>query len=91
MGSNVYPGRTFLLGCQGSHALSGAWRTEKINGVSTSLLRAGLVRPRRPSIDQSLGDGADLAAGDRPGAIDLTGTITRRLNHRRNFLSIRSI
>jgi len=36
--------RTFLLGGQGSHALSGAWRTEKINRVSTSLLRAGLVR-----------------------------------------------
>ncbi len=25
------------------------------------------------------------------GAVDPTGTITRRLNHRRNFLSIRSI
>jgi len=62
-------------GPAGSHALSGAWRTEKINSVSTSLLRAGLVRTRRRSIDQSWGDGADLAAGDRPGAIDLTGTI----------------
>ena len=62
MGSNAYPGASLLLGGQGSHALSGARRREKINSVSASLLRAGLVRPRRRSIDQSLGEGTDLAA-----------------------------